>query len=107
MALPLAMTFATAMQRNALAEPAPVLQEIREEVAKILHRPVSTIDVSRPLTAQGAEELDIMEIVLRVEEMYHVNIPDAAFGREAADIGRVMTVEKLARVVGLKQQTPR
>jgi len=55
--------------------------------------------VKKPLVAQGADELDIVEIVMAVEEAFQVEIPDSAIGEKVGEAGKELTVEKLADIV--------
>src|SRR5262249_32765672 len=84
-----------------------LIEQIRQEVAKILKKDTGQIDVRKPLGAQGADELDIIEILMRVEEAFNVEIPDGAGGVEPDEFA-ALTVQKLADVVaGLLQKQKR
>lgn len=78
---------------------ADAVDRVRNTVARILKKSPSQIDASKLLVEQGAEELDIMEIVLDIEDEFKVRIPDSAMGSSPYEIGKVLTVEKLAQVV--------
>jgi acyl carrier protein len=54
-----------------------VLERTRAEVAKLMGKP---IEVDTPLERQGADELDMVEIIMLVEETFDVEIPDSALG---------------------------
>jgi len=79
-------------------------ERIRSEVARILNRDSAQIDVAKPLGAQGADELDIVEIVLAVEEAFEVKIPDKAIGEDLGDVTRSLTVQRLAEIVSKQQK---
>jgi acyl carrier protein len=57
------------------------------------------IDVSKPLVAQGADELDIVEIVLAVEEAFGVEITDSVLEGHVGEASKTLTVQKLAEIV--------
>ena len=76
-----------------------VVDGVRSEVATILKKKANEIDVSKPLVAQGADELDIVEIVMAVEEAFKVEIPDSVIGEKIGEVSKTLTVEKLAEVV--------
>jgi len=76
-----------------------VVDGVRSEVATILKKKANEIDVSKPLVAQGADELDIVEIVMAVEEAFKAEIPDSVIGEKIGEVSKTLTVEKLAEVV--------
>ena len=83
----------------------PTVERVRSEVATILKKDTARIDISKPLVAQGADELDIVEIVMAVEEAFKVEIPDSAIGENAGEVGKTLTVQKLAEIVSKQQRT--
>jgi acyl carrier protein len=78
---------------------------VRSEVATILKKDSAQIDVAKPLVAQGADELDIVEIVMAVEEAFKVQIPDSAVGENVGEVSKTLTVQKLAEIVVKQQKT--
>jgi acyl carrier protein len=80
------------------AQPQTV-ERVREEVAKILKKEATQIDVGKPLGAQGADELDIVEVVMAVEEAFKVQIPDSALEEKPGEVAKTLTVQKLADIV--------
>jgi len=76
-----------------------VVDRVRAEAASVLGKKADKIDVSKPLVAQGADELDIVEIVMAVEEAFKVEIPDSVIGEKIGEVSKTLTVEKLAEVV--------
>lgn len=91
--------------QTASASHAPSASErVRAEVATILKKDASQIDVARPLAAQGADELAIVEIVLALEQAFEVEIPDSAIG-ENGEAGKTLTIQKLAEIVSEQQKT--
>jgi acyl carrier protein len=81
------------------------VERVRSEVATILKKDSAKIDVSKPLVAQGADELDIVEIVMALEETFKVKIPDRALGKDVKEISTTLTVQKLAEIVARQQKT--
>lgn len=81
------------------------VDRVRSEVATILKKDSAQIDVVKPLVAQGADELDIVEIVMAVEEAFKVEIPDSAVGENVGEVSKTLTVQKLAEIVSRQQRT--
>lgn len=97
---------AKAMQRQRMDQsPEKVVDRVRSEVATILKKDSAKIDVTKPLVAQGADELDIVEIVMAVEEAFKVEIPDSAIGENANETSKTLTVVNLAEIVSRQQRT--
>jgi acyl carrier protein len=86
-------------QRGQMPPPSTVVERVKAEVAGILKKEASQIDVKEPLIAQGADELDVVEIVMALEEAFQVKIPDSAIGGNVGEVSRTLTVEKLAEIV--------
>jgi acyl carrier protein len=80
------------------------VERVRSEVAKILQKDSTQIDVAKPLLLQGADELDIVEIVLAVEEAFEVEIPESDIGENVAEVSKTLTVQKLAEIVSKQQK---
>ena len=81
------------------------VDRVRSEVAKILKKDAAQIEVMKPLVSQGADDLDIVEIVMAVEEAFKVEIPDSALGGEkVGEVGKTLTVQKLAEIVSRQQK---
>lgn len=80
------------------------VERIRSEVAKILNKDSAQIDVAKPLVAQGADELDIVEIVLAVEEAFEVEIPESAIGEDVGEVSKSLTVQNLAEIVSKQKK---
>lgn len=95
---------ARAKQRLRMQQsPEKVVDRIRAEVAAILKKDSARIDVTKPLVAQGADELDIVEIVMAVEEAFKIEIPDSAIGENVNEAGKTLTVVKLAEIVAKRR----
>ena len=80
------------------------IDRVCSEVATILKKDSSQIDVTKPLVSQGADELDIVEIVMAVEEAFKVEIPDSAIGDNTGEVSKTLTVQKLAEIVSRPQR---
>ena len=80
------------------------VDRVRSEVATILNKDKAQIDVAKPLAAQGADELDIVEIVMAVEEAFRVEIPDSALGENVSEISKTLTVQRIAEIVSRQQK---
>ena len=70
-------------------------------VAEILSLKPEEVDVNIPLTMQknAADELDVVEIVLSVEEAYNIEIRDEELGGTLEDVTRELTVRRLVDIV--------
>ena len=96
-----------ASQAQSVAQEQPeaqMVERVRSEAAKILKKEGAQIDVAKPLVAQGADDLDIVEIVMAVEETFKVEIPDSAIDDNAAG-GKTLTVQKLAQIISAQRKT--
>ena len=80
------------------------VERVRSEVAKILRKSPAEIDVAKPLGAQGADELHIVEIVRAVENAFEVQIPESVVGQNLAEVKKTLTVEGLAEIVSKRKQ---
>jgi acyl carrier protein len=52
-------------------------QRLLELIAARLHLDLEAIDIDSPLSASGADSLDIVELVMELEEEFESDIPDA------------------------------
>lgn len=68
-----------------------VEQRVRVLVADHLRKPLKEIDVTVFLLNQGADELDLVEIVMAAEERFKVEVSDDTIGDTKS-----MTVQSLA-----------
>ena len=75
-----------------------VVDRVRSEAAKILKIDAGQIDVTKPLTECGADDLDVVELIIAVEEAFNISIPDDAVFEDGHHVGK-LTVTKLADVV--------
>ena len=92
-------------QKQTQSSPQSPVERVRLEVAGILGKKAGDIDISKPLTEQGADELDIVEIVMALEEAFKVEIPDSAIGETVSEVSKTLTVEKLTEIVS--KQVPK
>ncbi len=75
--------------------PPSTLDTVRAQAAKILKVDPGKIDVSKPLNAAGADELDVVEIVLAVEQALGVTIPDRELGERPS---QTLTLKQLSEI---------
>jgi acyl carrier protein len=80
------------------------VDRVRSEVAEILGKDAAQIDVAKPLVEQGADDLDIVEMVMAVEEAFNVEIPDSAIDGNVGEVSKTLTVQKLAKIVSKQQK---
>jgi acyl carrier protein len=91
--------------RVAMAHPAPrpctgeSLDRVRRVVAAQLNLAVEKVDVRRPLAELRADDLDVVEIVMAIEEECSVTIEDTELRVQNPG---ATTVEGLARIVDRK-----
>ncbi len=80
-----------------------ITSKIRDIVAKKLELDPSTIDVDAPLSKQKApgDELDATEIILDIEDEFHVEIKEEETGG-TEQLANRLTVKKLADIVAKK-----
>ena len=71
-----------------------IVERIRDIVGKQLDLNASEVDIELPLSQQkkGADELDVVEIIMMVEEEFNVQIKDE-------EVARDVSVKKLADIV--------
>jgi acyl carrier protein len=84
---------------------AKLLEQVRKIAADILRVKPRDIAVDAPLSKQKfrADDLDMVEIVMALEEAYKIEIPDNELGRDSKEIVSSMSVRKLAEIVARKR----
>jgi acyl carrier protein len=80
------------------------VDRVRSEVAEILGKDAAQIDVAKPLVEQGADDLDMLEMVMAVEEAFNIEIPESAIGEKVDEVSKTLTVKKLAKIVSKQQK---
>jgi acyl carrier protein len=87
--------------RSNSEKPQEVLSRVTKIVAEILSLKPEEIEVNLPLTKQknAADELDVVEIVLRVEEAYNIEIKDEELGGTLDDVTQDLTTRRLVDIV--------
>ena len=76
-----------------------IVTAVRAATAKVLEKKESEIDVKLPLVLLGADELDVVAIVMEVEERFGIEIPDEVIGENVSEVSKTLSVERLARAV--------
>ncbi|MCA1566266.1 MAG: acyl carrier protein [Acidobacteria bacterium] len=73
-------------------------------VAEILSLKPGEVDVDVPLTKQKnpADELDVVEIVMGVEEAFNIEIKDEELGGTLDDATKELTIRRLVDIVSKK-----
>ncbi|HEV2946850.1 MAG TPA: acyl carrier protein [Gemmataceae bacterium] len=85
--------------RSARPDNQEVVDRVRSAVAKILKKDARGIDVTKPLAELGADDLDLVEIVMVLEDEYQVEIPDSEIAGTPKEVCKELTVQKLAEIV--------
>jgi len=82
-----------------------ILSEVRGIVAKQLTLDASAVDVDAPLSKQkvAADELDVVEIIMNVEESFGVEIKDEEISNPEGHLKDDLSVRKLADIVAKKK----
>lgn len=92
------------------AEPvdtAGTMARVRAEAAKLAGRSTADVDIDRPLGEQGLDDLSLASLVLALEEIHGVHIPDGSFGRDVQEWRGSLSVRKLAEVIVAQQRKGR
>jgi acyl carrier protein len=81
------------------------LARVTKIVAEILNLKPEEVYVNVPLTKQKnpADELDVVEIVMSVEEAFNIEIKDEELGGTLEDATKDLTVTKLVDIVAKKK----
>ena len=91
--------------RPASSERQQIQDKITEIVAKQLGIEPGSVDVNLPLSKLkvAADELDVVEIVMRIEEELDIEIRDEEID-DAGDITQSLSVKKLVEIVSKKKK---
>jgi acyl carrier protein len=83
-----------------------ILSGIRNIVARQLSLEASVIDVDVPLSKQkvAADDLDVVEIIMSVEETFGIEIKDEEVSHPEGHLKDDLTVRKLADLVARKKK---
>jgi acyl carrier protein len=81
------------------------VERIRAIVGTQLNINAGEVDVDLPLLKQkkAADELDLVEIIMNVENTFNVEIKDDEVGESLEEIGKNLSVKKLADIVSRKK----
>lgn len=82
-----------------------IVERIRGIVGKQLDLNGREVDVDLPLLKQKkpADELDVVEIVMNIEEAFSIEIKDEEIGESTRDVSKDLSVRKLADMVARKK----
>ncbi|HVQ37806.1 MAG TPA: hypothetical protein VMS31_09745 [Pyrinomonadaceae bacterium] len=82
-----------------------VVESITQIVGKQLDLTVHEVDAEAPLTKQKkpADEVDVVEIVMNVEDAFNIEIKDEEVGESLEKIAAHLSVKKLADIVAKKK----
>ena len=72
--------------------------------AKVLNTQAGKLDVNKPLLAQGADELDVVELVMSVEEEFAIEIPDEELEEKTKEPIKNLNIKKIALAVAKQKQ---
>lgn len=91
--------------RSVSTDDEQILSGIRNIVAKQLSLEASAVDVDVPLSKQkvAADELDIIEIIMNVEETFGIEIKDEEVSLPEGHLTDDLSVRKLADIVAQKK----
>lgn len=82
-----------------------IVERISSIVGKQLDLNVREVDMNVPLSKQkkAADELDVVEIIMNVEEAFNIEIKDEEVGESLEDVSKDLSVKKLADIVSKKK----
>ena len=93
--------------------PPSTVAKVRAITSEIIKAPVSPSQDDSPLAAlpNRPDDLTVVEIVLALEEAFHIEIPDqelydAAGGGNVTDVARHLSVKKLIDIVERRRRLP-
>jgi acyl carrier protein len=96
----------TTNSESAISEDQRIQKEIIDIVAKQLGIEQGSVDINISLSKQKApaDELDVVEIILTIEEKLGVEIKDEEIGETVQGATTGLTVKKLVEVVSKKKK---
>ena len=97
---------AAANSESALSEDQRIQKVIIDIVAKQLGVEQASVDINIPLSKQKApaDELDVVEIILTIEEKLGAEIKDEEIGETVQGATTGLTIKKLVEVVSKKKK---
>lgn len=81
-----------------------VAERIKVEVGRLLHRSPQEFDPYKPLMAQGANDLHIVELILALERIFQVKLPDGRIASKTEQGASTLTIEQLAQVIAAEMK---
>ena len=79
-----------------------ILDRVRALTAELLGRKKSAVEIARPLSEQGMDELDLVELVMALEEEFSIELPDSEVAPKGKESFTTLTVQQLAEIVGVQ-----
>lgn len=76
-----------------------VVDRIKSELARMLKKSPGDFDTYKPLMAQGANDLHIVELVLTLERAFQVKVPDGRIASKTGEGSSLLTIDQLAEVI--------
>jgi len=70
------LTLSVTIGALGVPDPKAIVERVRAELAEVLKKDVARIPVDKPVQELGAEDIDVIEWTMAVEEAFHVSIPD-------------------------------
>jgi acyl carrier protein len=80
------------------------VQPVLVLAAKVLNTQAAKLDVNKPLLDQGADELDVVELVMLVEEEFDIEIPDEELEERNKEPIKNLNIKKIALAVAKQKQ---
>jgi acyl carrier protein len=79
--------------------PQDIVARVRLQAATVLKKDASEIEITKPLVAQGADDLAMVEIIMGLEDSFDVEISERSVGDKIETASKTLTVERLAQIV--------
>lgn len=81
-----------------------VVDRIKVELARMLNKSPRDFDTYKPIVAQGANDLHIVELVLALERVFQVKLPDGRLATKSGEGTSMLTIDQLAGVVAAEMK---
>ena len=88
------------VQSPGVGDRAAIVQQLRTELAKLLKQDPGQLPIDKPVTALGADDLDVVEWQMGAERMFRVDIDDAkVFDPASKGPRKDLTITSMAAIV--------